>query len=322
MSNHSPAFGILLIGFNRPDFIRDRVEEICALELPRLHIYVSLDYPRDGNLLDLSSHREILEYLRTVRKKHNINIFIEKSNQGCDKHIPSAISRVLQNCQGVLVIEDDIIISPNDIRAILHLAKLNYEKKVTGPIVAMSGVAGNNSINFNMWRKTRYFSAWGYFLFNNFWLLHKEICELDYYSIKKLLDNSSSWINLSRRKRSVWKERFSRANYDYSIQRSVFALNAEVYAPVFRISNNIGFESAKASHTRFPPPIYLRKLVNFPSRTFRLNQIKSPALVRSLLWFDSNTWAGDGLLSQRGRSIGLRTFIKLSFRKIANSINE
>ena len=111
----------------------------------------------------------------------------------------------------------------------------------------------------------------------------------------------------------LWEERFSRKNYDYLIQKSIFALDLRVYAPVFRIANNLGFGTLGAVHTRFSTPYFLRHNVKSFSKVSNLDCIKSNMIQNFFVCVDSNTWAGDGWLSKRGRTMGIRTFVKRTF---------
>ena len=303
-------FGILIVGFNRPDFITERVKELQKLDLDDINIYVSLDFPRGNNSSDSISHVEILKRLKTFRDNLDFHLFIEEMNQGCDKHIPSAISRVLLDCVGVLVIEDDILIHHEQIKAIIELAKENFREMRIDPIVSMSGISSNNLMKFNKWRITPYFTAWGYFLFKDFWNTHEQLSKLEEKVIQDLLNESVYWRQMSERKKVLWSERFSRGNYDYRIQRTIFALDLKVFAPVFRMANNLGFGNTGAAHTKFSAPYYLRQTIESSSKTFNPTRITNFLVNKALIWLDSNTWAGDGWLSVRGRPVGCRTLLR------------
>ncbi len=312
----TPKFGILIIGFNRPSFVIDRLKEIQKLSWAEVKIYVSLDFPRIGNSQDQENYEEIKESLGALNTNSSLQLLLENSNKGCDVHIPSAISKVFRECDGVLVIEDDISINVSEVENILQFAVMNYNEGETKPIVSMSGLAGDNLLRFNRWRKTSYFTAWGYFLFKDFWTLHKQISECSEPNIQSLLKRSTSWERLGRRKQNIWIERFSRGNYDYRIQRSLFVLDAKVYAPLFRVANNLGFEDSSAAHTRYPAPLFLRKMVNSSERISKPKRIKNSLIESVLQWLDSNSWAGDGIISKRGRSVGVRSCLKDAIKRL------
>lgn len=313
MEENSPRFGILIIGFNRPDFLLERLKAVGESKWSNTEIFVSLDFPRKHHTTDKDAHLEILDQLEVVKSNLDFHLFVEKSNQGCDRHIPAAISKVLNRCDGVLVIEDDIMIPNEQIESILALANLNFREKKTEPIVTMSGISFGHLLRFNRWRKTPYFTAWGYFLFKDFWNCHKLFMDSLDLAGTDFFHHSQYWNKLSQRKKMLWEERFSRKNYDYLIQKSIFALDLRVYAPVFRIANNLGFGNLGAVHTRFSTPYFLRHNVKSFSKVSNLDCIKSNMIQNFFVCVDSNTWAGDGWLSKRGRTMGIRTFVKRTF---------
>lgn len=97
---------ILLIGYNRPDFFQDRLNEIKSLPIEKL--YISIDSMENGVSPEIK--RIIKEF---VNSGHNFQIVVnfESQNLGLTKHITSAISRVLKVDEAVLVVEDDISLS-------------------------------------------------------------------------------------------------------------------------------------------------------------------------------------------------------------------
>jgi hypothetical protein len=80
--------------------------------------------------------------------------------------------------------------------------------------------------------------------------------------------------------------------------------------------NNNGFEDNVATNTRFSKPLYLRG----ESSNYKMprNEFHALTLKNRFFWrlADSNTWAGDGLLTIRGRSIGVRTAVKALLRSL------
>ena len=81
-------------------------------------------------------------------------------------------------------------------------------------------------------------------------------------------------------------------------------------APIFRISDNVGHGIPGAAHTRFRTPWFLRYPVFGKNDHFRSNNLSTGVTGGLLKRIDSQTWAGDGLLSVRGRTRGIRTVLK------------
>lgn len=305
------SVGILLVGFNRPELIAIRLKELAEISVPREDIFVSIDGPRENNAFDIVKHRD----LRQICKRFGKNFIVRDKNFGCDKHIPMAISEILENYEFIIVIEDDISFAVNGIEEFIRLA--NTQKGSTSPFVAvsMSGLPTLFSISRNAWRKTFYFSAWGYMLNKCFWNLHQETFSTMIHSNleESLSARSKIWNHWNNRKRYIWSERFRRGNYDYQIQRTMCLFNIEAVAPIIRIADNQGHSNPDAIHTRFKAPWYLKYPVTNKIISTNMGFMERRIPLNLLKWLDSQTWAGDGFLSKRGRTTGFRTIL----RKIA-----
>jgi hypothetical protein len=152
-----------------------------------------------------------------------------------------------------------------------------------------------------------------------FWQIHKEILKLqDPVVLEELFSNSHTWHSMSRRKRSIWAERICRSNYDYLIQRTLFLKGLHTIAPIFRVSDNLGHGSTDAVHTRFKTPMFLRFLVFGKNTIFRSEIVSGEKINWILAWLDSQTWAGDGLLSVRGRTRGIRSYLRKSIESLSD----
>ena len=213
----------------------------------------------------------------------------------------------------VLVIEDDVMLCADAIKELIKRAKVNNRSGKFDPIISMSALPRSFfRWQTNHWRKSIYFSAWGYVIHREFWLKHQEIQikSQNMEQILKLLQGSEIWNSLSKRKKEIWLERFLRGNYDYQIQKSMMILNRGSYAPIFRISDNEGHSNLQATHTKHKKPAYLKFKIACRNMKFdgEENEIRQRQRISRLL--DSNTWAGDGMLSERGRVWGVRTTIK------------
>ncbi len=306
----------MLVGFNRPDLIHDRLKEFETMSDLDLRIHISVDGPRTGNHRDKLAQEEIRKLIDSTQIDNEVVTFFSKENKGCDVHIFDSISRVISESDYLIVVEDDVKISKSGIENLIRKAEKVVESKLLNPIVTMSGLSSRSFNIKNRWRTSSYFSAWGYAINKDFWKLHTEVMKIyDEEFINEKFSNSKWWTGLPQRKREIWRERISRGNYDYGIQRTLILENIKTYAPVFRISDNVGHGLAQAAHTRFKAPAYLKNQVFEKISVFARDDVNSSLINRVLNWTDGQTWAGDGLFSVRGRTWGLRTILRRMFSK-------
>ena len=302
---------VLLIGFNRPHLLQDRLLEIVKLSKAGVDIYVSIDGARQGNREDELAQTEIKSILNEYSRDNQIQIWISQSNKGCDKHIFDSISQVLSKKEFLVVIEDDVAITHLAAQKLLDRAEEIFTGGSLNPIIAMSGIFLKFVPFHNMWRLSNYFSAWGFAVNKNFWGLHLRTLAInDPNAIDELKSQSETWKKTALRKQKIWDERIQRTNYDYLIQRTIFLRGINTIAPLFRISDNVGHGISGAAHTRFRTPWFLKFSTFGRNDEMKQEQICSQRINSLLTWTDSQTWAGDGLLSVRGRNTGIRTYLR------------
>jgi hypothetical protein len=252
-----------------------------------------------------------LHQIRDSPISNHISKWFYPTNTGCDIHIFNSIARVLENHEIVVVIEDDIELSASAINHVVDKAKEILGKGLPNPIVTMSGLSRRFPGIENKWRESNYFSAWGFALNRIFWEIHtNNLKTINSSEVEIKLNSSSNWQKLSKRKKELWLERVNRGNYDYAIQKTIFLDEIKSIAPVFRLSNNIGHGLSGASHTRFRTPWFLKHSVMGRNDRWKEKSLDSRLIIAVLKWLDSQTWAGDGLLSVRGRNVGVRTALK------------
>ena len=291
--------------------LQERLAAVSPLVDQGINVYVSIDGPRYGNTNDKESIDQILHLIKESPISNHISNWFSPTNSGCDIHIFNSIAKVLENHEIVVVIEDDIEVSASAVNQVIDKAKETLGKGLPNPIVTMSGLSRAFPWFENKWRESNYFSAWGFALNRIFWEIHTSNLKIIKSSdVEMNLNSASNWQKLSRRKKELWLERVNRSNYDYAIQRTIFLNEIKSIAPVFRLSNNIGHGVSGASHTRFKTPWFLRYSVMERNDRWKEKSLGSRWIIAVLKWLDSQTWAGDGLLSVRGRNAGVRTILK------------
>lgn len=306
--------GILLIGFNRPDLIADRLDELEKYSPPNIQIRLSIDGARHENRNDELGQSKIVERVNEFSNKFGdrFKYTVQPSNLGCDAHIYHAISESLKEFEAVICIEDDIELASQTLSSLIDMYLIRKPKIICAMSAFKSNGAHSQKILRNYWRRGKYFSAWGYLVSADFWKEFELIT--DSVSINKKLETSVYWEQLPKYKRTTWLGRFERGNIDYQIQLEAFSKNIEIALPIYRIIENVGLGDLRATHTYHKRPRNMFGLG--PSTIFpkKDTEIRSSLLNRIFTVVDSNTWAGDGFFTVRGRRIGLRTFLRKLFK--------
>jgi len=290
-SNSEPVakVAILLLGYNRPEFIRKRIQELGDFKPHKLVITI------DGGCEPhaLKKFQEI--QAEVSETSHNIEFVIHKQNMGLVRHITGAITKTLESHEYVIVVEDDVCLADNYVENILNSITLNLGFRVA-TFGGFSPAAGlQHGKRLNSWRRTKYFSAWG-------WCVGRDIWSLYSYEIneKELIDglkNSKKWNSLSEYQQAVWMYRFKKiiANplltWDYQMQFLSFKMDFEHVLPIFRISDNEGFSDSRSTNTKATRPRWMGSGISISNSPIRAISLKAISSLMEKL--DSLTIAGD-----------------------------
>lgn len=308
------ATPILLIGHVRHELILRRILEMnCQDRVPEI-VYLSIDGPRnhEETLIIGKIHDSIVKLRGDL--KYELVVNYNTSNLGVDSHIKSQVTRVLEDHNQLIVIEDDVACSTqlnSSMLRGLEILNLNSEKYMFvlgfSPSTPLNRLIGStlDVSNRNYWRESKYFSAWGWATTRDVWLKFTPDRSLE--TIEKKLSFSPSWQELSKHKQSIWLERFIRVNYDYQLQCLLFENNKKTLVPSLRLIDNEGFDE-KATHTRVRPKVLGPK--GILSASPRKLRIFPWPRQKFLDFLDSSMWAGDTWLNVRGRKSGVRSRIR------------
>jgi len=106
---------IALFVYNRPDHTRKTIEALIGNELaPQSRLIVFSDGPRDNK--DVLLVEQVRDYISTIRGFESVSIIPSKSNKGLANSIISGVTSVLSEYDKVIVLEDDLVTSPQFLR--------------------------------------------------------------------------------------------------------------------------------------------------------------------------------------------------------------
>ena len=192
---------ILLLTYNRPDYLRDRLIELLEIEKVEL-IIISIDH---------YSEKLTLENLSVISKftfdhKDKIRVIQRNQNLGIAHHLPIAVSEVLAEFSYVIVIEDDIRIGRG---AISHFISARKILDSNPDIFTIGGFGPSvwmfSRFRSNKWRESIYFSAWGWMTSKSNWADYQS--DLSEEVIEETLFNKRTSPKLNARQRLIWMQR-------------------------------------------------------------------------------------------------------------------
>ena len=290
---------IIVVGFNRPDFLRDQLEFLSLHNIQ--NVIVSIDRNEEGVIDKEIQHLSSQQY-------SNFTWRFRENNLGVGRHIPTVVSEVLSDFENCIVLEDDVRVSAGALKSGLDILSTRLpEHYLTVGFFGGFWFKPWKRFLFgrNCWRETEYFSAWGWGIQRESWSKYKQILDTDL--IQTELSKSEVWNRKSLKSRSRWLRRFEKValspkfTWDYQMQYSAYVSQSKHLLPIFSAAENCGFEDARSTNTKLRKPRwqYGRKLDVEIEPTILRNGIKAQFLIR----VDRATWAGDSDTLSRLRSL-------------------
>jgi hypothetical protein len=250
---------VLLIGFNRPGNIIERVREISQ-NSPK-HLYISIDKCEDRaiyNEMQVAVNDAIEHYHDSAK----VTVIWQPSRLGLARHVKSAIDESLESEKEIIVVEDDVKISTNFVRDMSGAFDTFGNKNDFGTVGGFSGIPFSQSWKQNYWRRTLVFSAWGWMIGQNTWSKYQP--QIPPGDIKDQFGDSASWASLSSTQKATWLNRFEKVRsnpsltWDYQMQYMTFKFDLFHVLPLFRICENLGFGDSRSTNTKNPKPKWMQ----------------------------------------------------------------
>lgn len=255
------AFGdvpVLLIGFNRPEFIKARVRELARMPIKKL--YISLD---GGSYENYDEMVEALEWCQnTLENIEFLQIYKNEKNLGLVTHITSTISKLLKLHSHLIIVEDDVVLGNNFFVNMVKGFNYQIENNKKGIIGGFSAT-NLSCLKFieNKWRESKYTSIWGWGCSSEIWNDYNS--ELDEKNFQYDLGNSKTWANLSNFQKQVWTGRFRKTilnpsfTWDIQLQYLSFTRDFINLYPTSSLTRNIGYSDQRSTNTKNLKPNWM-----------------------------------------------------------------
>jgi hypothetical protein len=239
---------VLLIAFNRSKILE---RNLCKLkDLQIKSIYISVDYPRKGNVNDYNEYAKIKALIKKYRKYFSLETQMLEFNSGCKVGVEVAITWFFDKVDFGVILEDDCLASATFFDFVKSKEKFLIEDK---KLFNINGTCFINYTNRNKIGayKTKYIHVWG-------WATNSENWS-QYFNSKQYIKKS----NILRWSESFWeyfvfirtlKNCFNGRidTWDYQLQNYLINEGLKSIAPTRNLIENIGFDG-NATHTKKKP---------------------------------------------------------------------
>lgn len=281
---------LVIFCYNRPEASKARIKQLSNVNCP---VVVSIDGQRSGiPLKDFDALEK--EFSPSVTFAKN------QENQGLAMHIVTRMSELFVNYDNIIVIEDDVSVEKSTINYLIEMLQERLPQDILS--VGLFGFLPGKLMSrfgFNRWRKSKYFSAWGFAMQREDW----SSFNLEIENELSKLETSKTWTKMSDREKAIWNHRFSRVihnpqfTWDTQMNFAGFCQDKKQLLPLFRLADNEGFNDTRATNTSGRRPRWYRGIRGsidvIDKSSCNYEFLTVPKLLRQILeFFDAITWAG------------------------------
>ena len=163
MEKYAP---ILLIGYNRPEMLKESLEYLTTLDT---RIYVALDVPKPNDSINWELSKKCQKILGEFTRQI-FAIRISDQNQGCFKGVTQAISWAFAYEKELIILEDDIRINDKFLQFATHMLNIHEFDNRIGSITATNLVPADAICDASSaYRLSAFTSSWGWATWRNRW---------------------------------------------------------------------------------------------------------------------------------------------------------
>jgi hypothetical protein len=238
---------ILLIGFNRPDFLKAQIDAIRGASPSK--IYLAVDGPRRNVAGEQDLCKSVQDCVKEIDWTCQIHTRFRAENLGCKYGVSDAITWFFENEESGIVLEDDCRPTLDFLRFASEMLERYRDDERVGL------VAGFNHFNLQSDISTSYhfsahFDIWGWASWRRVWREY----DVEMVKISNKLDDIIDCAKITPYYRKVYKK-FARAVVGglstWDIQFSFLALSKGWLSivPKMRLVSNAGLKDVRATHT-------------------------------------------------------------------------
>ena len=304
----SRSTAILLAGYNRPELIEMQLKALLEVEVT--NVFVSIDCDQQGVI-----NSEIREL--SVSKYSCFRWVFQEVKLGVGSHIPFMVTKLLSEFDNCVVIEDDVQI-PNRV-LISGINLLSTELPKDCLTIGFFGALPYNLFTRaifgrNKWRKTEYFSAWGWATQREVWPKYSPF--IDGTKIDEVLQHSQLWQKKGKKSKVRLKRKFHRValspkfTWDFQMAYATYKHQCFHLLTTYRSADNVGFADDRSTNTKTKRPRWYFGKSYLGDVNESIN--KNSLTCRILQTLDKLTWSGDSALILHLRT--LRLFLKTRLR--------
>lgn len=246
---------ILVLGYNRPDYLKNLLEFLK--DQKNLRLYISIDGPVLNNPRDEFLVKECQKLAIESKEWAETKLLFSGSNNGCYLGVTKAVDWFFANEEFGIILEDDLVFDSTAITFLTHGLSQFSKNVEIGAICAFSHLSPHSISNAPISTQMVSFpSSWGWATWRDRWAkLERDFSSYSYplfisRSIKYGgLSGVRTWLQIRKR---LEDEKLDSWAYRWLLTHSRYGW--KVVVPSRSLITNIGFRQ-DATHTKNNKPI-------------------------------------------------------------------
>lgn len=241
---------ILLLIFNRPDYVERQLQALRNLAPPI--VYIAADGPREGNQGDLVACQQAREMVSLIDWKCEVKTKFLPTNLGCKNAVSDAIDWFFSEVEMGVIIEDDCM-ADNSFFA--YAQELLEKFKENKEVVHISGFNPLKHSPFSTsFSYTIHPLCWGWATWRRAWEKYDMQMadwpeQKNMHLLSKVLAKTSSVLYWEKLFDKMYRQEID--TWDYQWIYTIFKEKGLCIFPRVNLVTNIGFDQ-RATHTRIP----------------------------------------------------------------------
>ena len=247
MNAHFKCAPVLLIGFNRPDFMAAQIDVVRSASPAKL--YLAVDGPRKDRLEEIDLCESVRNCVKFVDWSCEVKTLFRDENLGCRAGVSSAIDWFFENEESGIILEDDCSPSLDFFRFVSEMLVRYKDDTRIGEISGFEtyGFQTNESDSY---RFSACWGVWGWASWRRVWKYYDVNLSNWENSFWKIVDEAP-W---SRRSRDIFRKALHYVfeggdTWDYQMQFLLLQNKMLTIVPRKRLIINIGIGGDGATHT-------------------------------------------------------------------------
>ena len=238
---------VLLIGFNRPDFMVAQIDAVRPARPSRL--YLAVDGPRDNRPEEAEQCRKVRDCEKLVDWPCEVRTLFRERNLGCKYGVSGAITWFFENETEGIVLEDDCRPTIDFLRfATEMLERYKNDERI-------GAVCGFNAFNLQDDKSVAYhfshhMDVWGWASWRRVWMEY----DVEMTRIRERIDDIIDMSKMTQYYKRMFKGFASAvanglSTWDVQFQLLILAKGWLTIVPQRRLVANVGFADDRATHT-------------------------------------------------------------------------